>query len=54
MLLIWCYDDLKNGFYDWIFMIVYNWGENFKGVWVMNVIDNIVILNKGVDVNGYF
>ena len=47
------YDDSKNGLHDWTFMTVHNWGENPKGVWVMNVTDNIATLNKGVDVNGY-
>ena len=47
------YDDSKNGLHDWTFMTVHCWGENPKGVWVMNVTDNIATLNKGVDVNGY-
>ena len=47
------YDDSKNGLHDWTFMTVHCWGENPKGIWVMNVTDSILSLNKGVDVNGY-
>ncbi|XP_028414543.1 PC3-like endoprotease variant B [Dendronephthya gigantea] len=40
------YDDSRNGLHDWTFMTVHNWGENPKGVWIMNVTDNINILGK--------
>ncbi len=40
------YDDSRNGLHDWTFMTVHNWGENPKGVWIMNVTDNINVMGK--------
>ena len=40
------YDDSRNGLHDWTFMTVHNWGENPKGVWIMNVTDNISLMGK--------
>lgn len=40
------YDDSRNGLHDWTFMTVHNWGENPKGVWIMNVTDNLNIMGK--------
>ena len=35
-------------------MTVHNWGENPKGVWTLNITDNILSLtSKGFNLNGY-
>ena len=35
-------------------MTVHNWGENPKGVWTMNITDNILALTShGINLNGY-
>ncbi|XP_066929242.1 PC3-like endoprotease variant B [Clytia hemisphaerica] len=48
------YDDSDKGLHDWTFMTVHNWGENPKGVWTMNVTDNILALTShGINLNGY-
>jgi len=48
------YDDSDKGLHDWTFMTVHNWGENPKGVWTLNVTDNILSLtSKGFNLNGY-
>ena len=47
------YDDSDKGLHDWTFMTVHNWGENPKGVWTLNVTDNILSLtSKGFNLNG--
>lgn len=48
------YDDSDKGLHDWTFMTVHCWGENPKGVWTLNVTDNIpALVQKGLNVNGY-
>lgn len=48
------YDDSDKGLHDWTFMTVHNWGENPKGVWTLNITDNILSLtSKGFNLNGY-
>ena len=48
------YDDSDKGLHDWTFMTVHCWGENPKGVWTLNVTDNIPALTqKGFNLNGY-
>ena len=35
-------------------MTVHNWGENPKGVWTLNITDNILALtSRGINLNGY-
>jgi len=48
------YDDSDKGLHDWTFMSVHNWGENPKGVWTLNITDNILALTShGINLNGY-
>ncbi len=48
------YDDSDKGLHDWTFMTVHSWGENPKGVWTLNVTDNIPALtSRGFNLNGY-
>jgi len=48
------YDDSDKGLHDWTFMTVHCWGENPKGVWTLNVTDNIpALIQKGLNINGY-
>jgi len=48
------YDDSDKGLHDWTFMTVHNWGENPKGVWTLNITDNILALtSRGINLNGY-
>ena len=48
------YDDSDKGLHDWTFMTVHNWGENPKGVWTLNITDNILALTShGINLNGY-
>ncbi len=48
------YDDSDKGLHDWTFMTVHCWGENPKGVWTLNVTDNIPALtSRGFNLNGY-
>ncbi|XP_002160973.1 PC3-like endoprotease variant B isoform X1 [Hydra vulgaris] len=48
------YDDSDKGLHDWTFMTVHNWGESPKGIWTLNVTDNILALtSKGFNLNGY-
>ena len=51
---IYRYDDSDKGLHDWTFMSVHNWGENPKGVWTLNITDNILALTShGINLNGY-
>lgn len=34
-------DKSPEGFIDWPFMSVHNWGENPKGVWTIKIADNV-------------
>lgn len=37
-------DKSIDGFKNWSFMSVHNWGENPKGLWTIKIMDNVYFL----------